>query len=513
MTKSIILAKPGKPVIFEGNWDDKWFEYSVYPIFDEKGIVLKIAVYSKDITDRINAIEAVRQSERAARALLDATTDAIVLLDKNYMTLDVNEQLAARFNKNIDYFIGKYFHEYIPGQITIDRQKHIDRVFEEKTPVIFEDFRDGRWLENSVYPIMGANNQVISVAFYSKNITDRRLQQEALRESEDRLRTLINSMPDIVCFKDGEGRWLEANEYDVNFFELNGVDYHGKKDSELAEFSSHYRDEFLNCELSDEIAWNVGGLSRGEELITKPDGGSFVFDIIKVATFYPDGRRKGLIVVGRDITERKRAEEALRRSKEQLSLAIDGSGVGLWDWRINEDKIVFNDRLADIIGYSQEELLPMSFELWSKFCHPDDKAASEDSFSKHINGETENYDCEIRLKHKSEQWVWVHNRGKVTQLDENGKPARFTGTIMDINDRKLFEVKLIHSELKFRSLFESLNEGVALYNMIFDENNIPVDYEFIGVNSQFEKTFGLKAEDILYQRAKKTFSRKRPNVS
>jgi PAS domain S-box-containing protein len=150
------------------------------------------------------------------------------------------------------------------------------------------------------------------------DITERKKVELALQESEERLRTLINAMPDIVAFKDGEGRWLEANDFDLRLFQLEHVDYTGKKDSELAAFSTFYREAFLACEESDEISWKARTATRSDEVIPRPDGPPMTFDIIKVPTFYPDGRRKGLVVVGRDVTGRKRVEAELKLYQEQL---------------------------------------------------------------------------------------------------------------------------------------------------------------------------------------------------
>ncbi|NVN89304.1 MAG: PAS domain-containing protein [Desulfuromonadales bacterium] len=151
---------------------------------------------------------------------------------------------------------------------------------------------------------------------------ERRRAELALRERGEQLRTLINAMPDIVAFKDGEGRWLEANEFDLKLFQLEQVDYRGKKDSELAEFSPFYRDAFLGCEESDEVAWQARKTSRADETIPRPDGPPMVFDIIKVPMFHPDGRRKGLVIVGRDVTERKLAEARLAQYQESLESLV-----------------------------------------------------------------------------------------------------------------------------------------------------------------------------------------------
>lgn len=142
--------------------------------------------------------------------------------------------------------------------------------------------------------------------------------EAALAEREEQLRTLINAMPDIVCFKDDRGRWLEANAYGRDLFQLTDVDYVGKKDSELAVFSPRYADVFRACARYDEQAWAKGSALRYEANIPAHDGTTRLFDIIKVPIFNPDGSRKGLVVVGRDITERKAAEEAVRRRKDEL---------------------------------------------------------------------------------------------------------------------------------------------------------------------------------------------------
>lgn len=144
--------------------------------------------------------------------------------------------------------------------------------------------------------------------------------QRNLRQNEDLLRTLINSTPDIICFKDGQGRWLEANESTLELFHLKNIDYHGKTDSELAQFTeSFYRSAFFTCESTDEKAWQSGEISRGDEMISRPDGTYKLFDFVKVPTFEPDGSRKGLVVLGRDITERKQAEQELREKQQHLN--------------------------------------------------------------------------------------------------------------------------------------------------------------------------------------------------
>lgn len=139
------------------------------------------------------------------------------------------------------------------------------------------------------------------------------------KEQERRLSTLINSMVDFVNFKDGEGRWIQANDFGLQLFQLENVDYLGKKDSELAEYTEFYSDALKYCEVSDEETWENGTVTRCEEVVPLPNGTSKIFDTIKVPLFHADGSREGLVIIGRDITTLRQTEERLNRT-EKLSV-------------------------------------------------------------------------------------------------------------------------------------------------------------------------------------------------
>ncbi len=150
------------------------------------------------------------------------------------------------------------------------------------------------------------------------DISKRKKTEKDLKDSEERLNKLINSVPDIICFKDGKGRWLIANDADLRLFQLEDVDYIGKTDSELASFSPFYHDAFLGCVDTDEIAWQQKSISRGIEVIPNPEGEDSVYDIIKIPIFNPDNTRNSLAVFGRDITMLKKIEQSLKESEAKL---------------------------------------------------------------------------------------------------------------------------------------------------------------------------------------------------
>jgi PAS domain S-box-containing protein len=133
-----------------------------------------------------------------------------------------------------------------------------------------------------------------------------------LLNNEENLLKLINAMPDIVIFKNSEGKWIQANEVAMHVFQLVNFDYIGKTDLELAQISDLYRDCLLHCNETDKQAWKQGYEVHYEEIIPQLNQSYRVFDVIKAPVYNNDGSRKGMIVIGRDISERKEAEDQIK---------------------------------------------------------------------------------------------------------------------------------------------------------------------------------------------------------
>lgn len=188
--------------------------------------------------------------------------------------------------------------------------------------------------------------------FINKNI-----ELNESREDQKRLSTLINSMVDFVNFKDGEGRWIEANNFGLKLFQLEDVDYRGKKDSELAEYTDYYADALRYCEVSDEEAWENGQITRIEEVLPVPDGSTKTFDTIKVPLFNPDGSRQGLVIIGRDITERKKMARELLLSQQQYQSLFEYSPDIVYLMDLEGNITNLNPHFEVITGYKREETI------------------------------------------------------------------------------------------------------------------------------------------------------------
>lgn len=157
-----------------------------------------------------------------------------------------------------------------------------------------------------------------------------------------------------------------------------------------------------------------------------------------------DGNAVDVVGVNWDITLRKQAEQALEKQRQRLASIIRGTNVGTWEWNVQTGETVFNERWAGIIGYTLNELSPVSIETWMKFAHPDDLEESARLLEQHFNGELEYYEYEARMKHRDGRWVWVLDRGKVSTWTEDGKPLLMAGTHKDITPQKEAEEKIRH---------------------------------------------------------------------
>lgn len=140
------------------------------------------------------------------------------------------------------------------------------------------------------------------------------------------------------------------------------------------------------------------------------------------------------------ITSSKTIQQMKSDNEKRLELVIEAAAVGIWDWQVQTGEITFNQRWAEIIGYSVEELMPMAFDTWSSKVHPDDLTLATEVLEKHLRDELDLYSVEIRMLHKNGQYIWILASGRVVEWESNGLPKRMLGTHQDISERKANEL-------------------------------------------------------------------------
>jgi PAS domain S-box-containing protein len=146
---------------------------------------------------------------------------------------------------------------------------------------------------------------------------------------------------------------------------------------------------------------------------------------------------------------------ALERERENLDLVIQGTNIGTWQWNVQTGETIFNERWAEIVGYTLAELIPVSIDTWLDLAHPEDLKKSGELIEQHLRGELEFYDCKCRMRHKDGYWVWVHDRGRVSRRDDNGNPLWMSGTHADISELQSSQQQLRNSEERLQSMLSN----------------------------------------------------------
>ena len=149
-----------------------------------------------------------------------------------------------------------------------------------------------------------------------------------------------------------------------------------------------------------------------------------------------------------DARRHKRDVAQIEESEQRLDMALQSGALGLWDWNISQGTVINNDVWLQILGYSKQEMQQTfghGLERWVCLVHPDDYGPVMARLQAHLNDEVGEYRAEYRMRHKNGQWLWVLDIGKIMQRDAHGAPARVTGVLHDISERKAVDTQIQQS--------------------------------------------------------------------
>lgn len=332
------------------------------------------------------------------------------------------------------------------------------------------------------------------VAILSKDITEERRRNEALRLGAERLELAL------------DGAELGLWDWDIPTGEVHFNDRWasmlGFAPSEIGATIDgwsalvHPEDLAPTWELVRAHLDGRTAIYESEHrLATRGGGWCWVLDRGRVVERDAGGRPVRMAGTHLDITTRKQADEALRRTEESLDLALRGADLGLWDWdrRTGEHRV--NDRWASMLGLTIEEA-PKTLEAWRAMIHPDDRDAAWEAASAHLRGTTPSYEAEFRMRTRDGSWKWILSRGKVMERDAEGRPARLAGTHLDISGRKASEIEIARHARDLAEtgrFLDSIVENVPAMLFVKDAR----DLRFVRWNRGAERITGLVARDVL----------------
>ena len=293
------------------------------------------------------------------------------------------------------------------------------------------------WVDMATLLVIGMLVVGLSVALISTRSRAEAIAHELtneLRVSEQRYNALFaRSRVPMLLLDPIDGQILEGNTAAARFYGYQDEELKAKKIGQINTLTPEQIATEMQLAVSEQRAhFNfrhrlADGSIRDVEVHSGP---------IEVA-----GRHLLYSIVV-DVTKRHQTEEAMAQQSQRMSNILWGTGVGTWEWNVQTGETRFNERWADLIGYTLDELAPVSVGTWTKYIHPDDVAASGVALEKHFAGEVDYYECEARMRHKDGHWVWVLSRARLISRTPDGHPEWLAGTHSDITARKAMEAEI-----------------------------------------------------------------------
>jgi diguanylate cyclase (GGDEF)-like protein/PAS domain S-box-containing protein len=293
-----------------------------------------------------------------------------------------------------------------------------------------------------------------------------------LSKSEERLSATLSSIGDGVISTDEMGRVISLNEVAEELTGWNTSEALGRPINEIFSIVNAQTRTLVDNPVEQCLREGLNVDLSNHTLLIRRDGSEYHIADSCAPIHNITGAVIGAVLVFRDVTKKYRQRQQLQDERERLASVLWGTGVGTWEWNVQTGETRFNDRWADMIGYSLAEISPVSIKTWERFLHPDDTQRVEEALESHFRGETDYYECECRMRHRAGHWIWVLDRGKITSWSESGQPLRMAGTHLNITDRKHAEETRRLSEERLQSVFRVAPTGIGVVrNRIFSEVN------------------------------------------
>ncbi|MBI9044637.1 MAG: PAS domain S-box protein [Anaerolineaceae bacterium] len=290
-----------------------------------------------------------------------------------------------------------------------------------------------------------------------EEIVERKRAEEALKESAGQFRSTFEQAAVGIIHVDPNGRFLKVNQ---RFCEITGYDQEEMLKLTFQDIT-HPADLESDVNYTNQLLQNKSDTYSMEKRYINKGGETIWINLTVSLLRDPDDKPVYFISVIEDISQRKKAEESLIIERQRLSYILEGTNAGTWEWNVQTGETIFNPRWAEIIGYTLEEISPVSIDTWIKYTHPEDLELSNNIFDKHFNGDLDFYECRVRMKHKNGDWVWILDRGKVSSWTKDGKPLIVSGTHQDITQQVLAEIELEDHRLHLEELVNSRTKELA----------------------------------------------------
>ena len=458
---------------------DKWLENHIYPSKDG------LTVFFKDVTDIKQITLALKQKEEKYRTLIEQASDGIVITDMEGVILEVNKSMQQMIDFADDELIGYHLTDFLPDEDIDSNPLRIHELMQGKS-LLYErrlKRKDGSYLEVEINSKMASTHTLIG---FIRDIDDRKKTENKLMYQA----SLLESVSDAVTSLDVNRCIVSWNSACQDLYGFAAAEVIGKRIPELLTFEyPGTKNEEVFKQVFAEGKWK-GEFNfihpKTHEKINLLSNINLLKDIKGVVT--------GFIITSKNITDRIKAEEEIKKSNERFELIAQATNDAIWDHDIIKNETWGNKNLYNIYGLNPEKD-KINFEMFLQHIHPGQQAGIKKRMETAIKNKEVSLSEIFKFKNVKGEYKTFYDRAYI-KYDESGDPLRILGAMQDISERELAQKAIIESEEKYRTIIEQAADGI----FIADENTCLVDVNSAGCHmsgytrAELQK---LKFEDVI----------------
>jgi PAS domain S-box-containing protein len=482
------------------HFDDtiNYFECSINPIFDNSLRISGISVILTDVSERKLTEHAIRESEERFRQLAENTSDAFILWD-NTGILYANPAFEKIFGISIEEAMtdSSLIEKLIADS---DRQRYIRNRIKETSGsqkprnqqyILKRNRRTSRLIWSRHFPVYNVKGKAYRFVTVTSDLTEQKQLEEVLTATRSQQQALLDNIPFLAWLKDKHGRYISVNNPYADYFNLKPEEIIGKTDYDLISES-----EAKKYDIVDKEVFLTGEKKHFEDIRDTPHGKQWL-EVYKSPIFNEKGEVIGLTGISREITDRKRLEEAILKNEEHFRALLQHSSDAITI--LDKDGIItFESSLRNnILNFTVEELIGKPFK---DIIHLDDIPIYLESIKDTLANPGVQIKKEYRSLHKNKKWIYVESifSNHLANPSING----IVVNTRDISDRKMSELKekAYHNNLIFlsNSALEllSLSDRDDIYKYIAEKLYLFLEQAIILVSNYQEDTDSFEIKEV-----------------
>ncbi|MCZ7556856.1 MAG: PAS domain S-box protein [Bacteroidia bacterium] len=456
--------------LMDARGEDVWVSDVTRVSFDETGSV-QLQSYLVDISSRRRAEHSLGEVELRLSSILDGINEAVYEIDTNGRITFISPVISKILGYEPEFLIGRQLSEFVVEEQRrdfVEALHHLPKTAAEPCE-FFMTNRDGE--VRSVHISCGRHLPLAEhgrIAGVLSDVTEQHRMADLFRSARKEIQQYLDIAEVIFLSLDATGS--------ITLINKKGCDLLGYTEQQL--LGRDWFDLCLPPEIREDTRAALHTLLHGEyqtaeiheNAVLTRRGDQRIIRWHNSPIHDASGLVSGVLCSGEDVTEQRQIEAEMRGSRELLDLALWGGDLGAWEWDVESDTVILNDRARSLLGYEQDDL-PSYSAMRREILPQDDVRRLREEMDRYLEGQAPFYQAETWIVCKNGEWKWILERGKVVLRDAVGAPRRVAGTILDLTERKYAEIAIEDSEKKFRLLAENSSDIIwtsdAAWNLTF----------------------------------------------